>query len=176
MMPAFLAILGLVVVIMIIVSAVIGWGDPVTERMVLHMYWGVATSLMGLFAHTLTLFFFIGTGKAIREACQDHEQAWPFIGESSRFKGIISGRSMLANLVFIVQPILGAALYSGSLHSHWHLLGFGATLAVHGWAYGTELKYLGLNNVLMSKVAEWRITEGIITADPADHDESGEPS
>ena len=45
-MPAFLAILGLAVLIMIIVSAVIGWGDPVTERMVLHMYWGVATSLV----------------------------------------------------------------------------------------------------------------------------------
>ncbi len=90
MMPVFLAILGLAVLIMIVVSAVIGWGDSTTERAVFHMYWGVATSFVGLFTHTLILFFFIGTGKAIRKACQDHEQAWPFIGESNRFKKIIA--------------------------------------------------------------------------------------
>ena len=157
-MPVFLAVLGLAVVVLIVISALMGFGDMDAGRMVEHMYWGIATALLGLLAHTLTFFFFIGTAKAIREACRDHQPAWPFIGEANRFRSKIAGRAMLADLVLIVQPVLGAAVYSGQLHTHWHLFGFWTLLGVHLWAYGTELKFLGLNNVLLAKVGDWKAT------------------
>ena len=80
MMPVFLAVVNLAVTIMMVVSAVLGWGEPSSERVVTHMYWGVATALLGLFGHTLTMFFFIGTSKAIPDLttciCTDTEMCF----------------------------------------------------------------------------------------------------
>ena len=158
MMPVVLALANVLVAVLIVVSAVIGWNGVSPERVVLHMYWGVGTSILGLLAHTFTLFFFIGTGKAIRLACQDHAVARPFLVQSNRFKKTIAGRTMLGNLVLIVQPIIGAATYSQRLGSHWHYLGFWITLGVQLWVAYIELKLLGLNNVLMARVGEWQAT------------------
>ena len=160
-MPIILAFTNFLVLVMIIVSAVLGWGQPPEDRMFLHMYWGIATSLLGLLAHTFTMFFFIGTSKAIRLICEKHQAAYPFIEQSNRFKRLIAGRTMIANTVLIVQPILGAAVFSGRLASEFHYLSFWLTLGVQAWVAYIELKLLGLNNVLMAKVGEWKASGGM---------------
>lgn len=161
MMPVILAGLNFLTLLLLVVSAISAWVTKTPEAPFAHMYWGVATSLLGLFAHSFTMFFFIGTGKAIKEMCKDHEAAWPFIARSRSFKMKIYGKAMLAILMLIIQPVIGAAVYSGRLNSHWHLFGFFVTLAVQAWAFGVELKYLGLNNVLMAEITEWKET-GVI--------------
>jgi hypothetical protein len=118
----------------------------------------VATSFLGLLGHSLTMFFFMGTAKAIKEACKDHTPAWPFIGRANGQKSLIAGRTMIASTMLIIQPVLGAAVYSGRLSPHAHQFGFWATLLVQGWVLATELKYLGLNNVLLNDVARWKET------------------
>jgi len=160
-MPIILAFTNFLVLVMIIVSAVLGWGQPPEDRMFLHMYWGIATSLLGLLAHTFTMFFFIGTSKAIRLICEKHQAAYPFIEQSNRFKRLIAGRTMIANSVLIIQPILGAAVFSGRLASEFHYLGFWLTLGVQAWVVYIELKLLGLNNVLMARVGEWKASGGM---------------
>lgn len=164
-MPVVLASAQLLIIVMLVISAVVGWNHPPAERVVAHMYWGVATAFVALLAHTFTLFFFIGTSKAIRLECQDHPVALPFVNESNRYKRILAGRTQLASLVFIVQPVLGAAVYSARLESIWHYLAFWVTLAVQIWVGYTEFKLLGLNNVLMSRVAEWKASGGLVPVD-----------
>jgi hypothetical protein len=160
MTPVVLAFSQLLIVMMLVISALLGVGVPTSERLVWHMYWGVATSLVALFAHTFTLFFFIGTSKAIRMACQGHVAAQPFVDESNRYKRILAGRTQVASLAFIVQPVLGAAVYSARLSPWWHEWGFWLTLAVQLWVGFTEFKLLGLNNVLLARVAEWQASGG----------------
>ena len=155
-MPVFLAAVNFIVLLMLGISAYLGFGQLDTNGVFNHMYWGVATSFLGLFGHSFTMFFFVGTGKAIKEACRDHKPAWPFIGRSNGYKSLIAGRTMIASTMLIVQPVLGAAVYSGRLAAGWHQFGFWVTLLVHGWVLGTELKYLGLNNVLLDDVAKWK--------------------
>jgi hypothetical protein len=168
MMPVILAAANFLVLVMIIVSAVLGWGEPAEDRMFLHMYWGVTTSLLGLLAHTFTMFFFIGTSKAIRLTCEKHQVAYPFIEQSNTFKRVIAGRTMIANTVLIIQPVLGAAVYSGRLASEFHYLAFWLTLGVQAWVLYVELKLLGLNNVLMAKVGEWKAAGGMSAVSPDD--------
>jgi hypothetical protein len=168
MMPVILAFANVLVLVMIIVSAVMGWGQPPEDRMFLHMYWGVATSLLGLLAHTFTMFFFIGTSKAIRLTCEKHQAAYPFIDQSNQFKRVVAGRTMMANTVLIIQPVLGAAVYSGRLASEFHHLGFWLTLGVQAWVAYIELKLLGLNNVLLAKVGEWKAAGGLLTVSADD--------
>jgi hypothetical protein len=162
MTPVVLAFAQLLVVIMLVISAVMGWGHPPAENMVTHMYWGVSTAFLALLAHTLTLFFFIGTSKAIRLECQEHPVAKPFVQESNRYKRMLAGRTQIASLAFIVLPVLGAAAYSGRLSPYWHEAGFWLTLGVQVWVGYTELKLLGLNNVLMTRVAEWKASGGLL--------------
>lgn len=154
MMPVVLAGSQLLVLLLIIATAVAGW---VREgSLAAHMYLGIATSMWGLLAHTFTLFFFIGTSKAIRLECQGHPEAQVFIDESNSFKKMLAGRTQLASLVFILEPVLGAAVYSSRLSWWWHHAGFWLALLVQIWVGYTELKLLGLNNVLMARVAEWK--------------------
>jgi len=161
MMPVFLAVVNFAVLLLLIVTAIFGWIARGPEGAITHMYWGVGTVLLGLFGHSMTMFFFIGTGKSIKEMCKDHRPAWPFIQRSREFKRKIYGKAMLANLMLMVQAVMGAAVYSGRVSSNWHLFGFFVTLAVQAWAFGVELKYIGLNNVLMMEVSEWKRTGGV---------------
>lgn len=158
MMPIFLSLVNFAVLVLLLITALLGWGQLTSEQTFTHMYWGITTSLLGLFGHSFTMFFFIGTGKSIKELCKDHKPAWRFIAESNGYKRRIYGKAMLANLMLIVQPVLGAAVYSGRLNPRWHEFGFWVTVAVQAWVFGVELRYLGLNNVLMAKVSEWKET------------------
>lgn len=153
-MPVALAVSQLLVLLLVLASAVVGWTRD--GSLALHMYLGIATSLWALLAHTFTLFFFIGTSKAIRLECQGHPEAQHFVAESNRFKKILAGRTQLACVVFIVVPVLGAAVYSSQLSWLWHHAGFWLALGVQSWVGYTELDLLGQNNVLLNRVAEWK--------------------
>lgn len=165
MMPAFLAILQLIVLLMLLVTAYLGFGDHDPTGIFSHMYWGVATSILGMFGHTLVMFFLIGTSKAIRLMCKDHKPAWSFIERSNVFKRAVSGKSTMASMAFLIEPILGAASYSATISTQWHLLGFFVTLIVHVWVFGIELKCIGLNNLLMREVSAWKATGGMSEAE-----------
>lgn len=166
MMPAFLAVLQFVVLLMLLVSAYLGFGDHDPAGMLSHMYWGVATSILGMFGHTLVMFFLIGTSKAIRLMCKDHKLAWTFVERSNVFKRAVAGKSTMASMAFLIEPILGAASYSSTISTQWHLLGFFVTLGLHIWVFGIELKCIGLNNLLMHEVSEWKATGIVTKAEP----------
>ena len=168
MMPVVLAVAQFLVVLLLLATAVAGWMRE--GSLALHMYLGMATSLLALLAHTLTLFFFIGTSKAIRIECTGHPEAQHFVAESNRFKKVLAGRTQLACLVFIVEPVVGAAVYSASLSWLWHHAGFWLCLLVQLWVGFTELELLGRNNVLLNRVAEWKAGAGL----PAEPEPAGE--
>ncbi len=165
MMPVVLAVSQLLVVGLLLSTAVVGWTRE--GSLALHMYLGMATSLWALLAHTFTLFFFIGTSKAIRLECQGRPEAQHFVAESNRFKKVLAGRTQLACLVFIIEPVVGAAVYSSSLSWLWHHAGFWLCLVVQVWVAYTELELLGRNNVLLNRVAEWKAGEGLQSAESA---------
>lgn len=164
MTPVVLALSQLLVLVLLVISAVVGWTH--SGSLAAHMYWGISTALLALLAHTFTLFFFIGTSKAIRLECQGHAVAQSFVDESNAYKRILAGRTQLANLVFILEPVLGAAVYSGRLAWPWHQAGFWLALCVQLWVGYTELKLLGLNNVLLVRVADWKASGGLLPVQP----------
>lgn len=159
MMPVALAVSQVLVIVLLWATAIVGWTRE--GSLALHMYLGMATSLLALLAHTLTLFFFIGTSKAIRLTCEGQPDAEHFVAESNRFKKVLAGRTQLACLVFIVEPVVGAAVYSASLSWLWHHAGFWLCLLVQVWVGYTELELLGCNNVLLNRVAEWKAGAGL---------------
>jgi hypothetical protein len=163
MTPIVLALSQLLVLVLLLVSALVGWTRE--GSVAVHMYLGVGTALLALLAHTFTLFFFIGTSKAIRLACQGQAAAQPFVAESNRYKRILAGRTQLASLVFILEPVLGAAVYSSRISWLWHHAGFWLALGVQIWVGYTELKLLGLNNVLLLRVSEWKASGGLLPVD-----------
>lgn len=165
MTPIVLALSHSVVLALILATALVGWFE---DGLAAHMYLGIATSLLGLLAHTFTLFFFIGTAKAIRLACQGHPEASFFVAEANRFKRQLAGPTQLACLVFILEPVLGAAVYSSRISWVWHHAGFWLTLWVQLHVGYIELKLLGENNVLLERVAEWRASRALVeTAESA---------
>jgi hypothetical protein len=166
MMPLVLAALNLVVLLLLLISAWLGFRPSGAEGTVVHMYWGVGAALVGLLGHSLTMFFFMATGRAVKEACRDHKPAWPLIARSHAYRRLVSGRAMIACTMLIAQPVLGAAVHSGRLAAGWHQFGFWVTLAVQAWVAGTEVRYLGLNNALLNEVAEWRAAGIAPAADP----------
>jgi Na+/H+ antiporter NhaC len=159
-MPRILALLNFVALLLLVVSAVMGYLATAAEPAFTHMYWGVAAALAGLLGHSLTIFFFLGSGRAIKEACRDHQPAWPFIARARALRRTVTARALAACTMLIVQPVLGAAVYSGRMSAGWHHFGFWVTLLVQAWAAGTALKHLGLGNALLNEVAEWGKSRG----------------
>src|SRR5207247_1456368 len=80
-----------------------------------HVLWGFVATIVALFAHTITMFYFIGTGSAIKEEARKHEALLPLYQTARRFKARTSGTLTLAPILLMAASIAGAGVAGGSV-------------------------------------------------------------
>jgi hypothetical protein len=120
-----------------------------------HVAYAIPTVLLSLFSQSMVLFFFIGTGRMVKDEIATlvpgDRQA---VLEALRgFKRRTSPPATLALLSAIGVFVLGGAVHTRALPSWYHLAASVAAVAVHLWAL----------------LAEWGafLENGRLMADPA---------
>jgi hypothetical protein len=113
-----------------------------------HIFFALATVVVGLFSQSMTMFFFIGTGKEIKEAANNDALV---VQRTKLFKTRVFPAAMYAMLVLMVTFIMGGGVATGKTPKWLHLSLTAATLVMYGRAYWVQLQAMQENAGLMEK-------------------------
>ncbi|MEA2164336.1 MAG: hypothetical protein QOK37_2463 [Thermoanaerobaculia bacterium] len=146
-MAQFLLITTLLSIACLIATSVAGF-TATPQHLATHIFWSLATVILGLFSQSMTMFFFIGTGKEIKDAANNDDAV---VKRTKAFKAKVFPAATYAMLILMVTFIMGGGVASGKT-PHWlHLTLVIATIAMYGWAYWVQLQAMMENATLMEK-------------------------
>jgi uncharacterized membrane protein len=122
-----------------------------------HFVLALLSTLLALFAHSMTMFYFIGTGKILKDAAIERgfEPDLKVIARTRRMKAETSGIATLAMVAIIVSFVIGGGAVprpniavSPWIHGGAAIVG----LVLHLAAFRAELRNLIANNTLNNEV------------------------
>jgi hypothetical protein len=117
-----------------------------------HVALAIPTVLLSLFSQSMVIFYFIGTGRLVKDeiaAFPDAEKK-PLLSALSRFKRRTSPPATLALLSAIAVFVLGGAAHTRFLPAWTHGLAAAVAAALHVWALFAEWKTFAENTALMN--------------------------
>lgn len=117
-----------------------------------HFTLGVVSSLIALFAVVITMFYFIGTAKAVKEGVRDHNLDRDYYELTLKYKKQYFPGMTASLLFYIAAPGFGAAAQVGSVSHLTHGIVAYLTLLVHLWICVRGQEYLIENDRLVAKV------------------------
>jgi hypothetical protein len=111
---AFLSIAGLVA------SLGLGFIASDAAGLLRHTTAGVFATMLTLLTHSMMMFYFIGKGKAVREAVAEGNLSRDFVVEISRARKPVFSFATLAMLLTIAAGIVGGGVDVGSMPAGLH--------------------------------------------------------
>jgi len=146
-MAAFLLLTTLLTIAGLIATAVAGFlANPLSAAQ--HIFLAMATTFVGLFSQSMTMFFFIGTGKEIKEKAQGDVAV---VQETKAFKSRVFPAAMWALTAIMVTFIMGGGVATGKTPRLLHDALALTTLFLFARAYWIELRAMDENARLMEK-------------------------
>ena len=121
-----------------------------------HIIVAVPTVLFSLFTQSMVLFFFIGTGKLLKEAAakrSDPEGRDYILRRVKDFKARTSALATFAPLSALAAGLLGAGAHTGTTPAWLHLWSAVLALVLHVVALGREVVAMAETNQLMDEAA-----------------------
>src|SRR2546429_957468 len=119
-----------------------------------HFLFGFFTTFLVTLAQSMTMFYFIGTGKHVKDLVAKHPSGKDFIQRTKVFKAKVFPPALWAMLFTMATMILGGGVHT---RVRWTppLLHAGlaaASLYFNVVAFWKEAKYMIENNMLMEEV------------------------
>jgi len=146
-MAQFLLITTLLSIAGIIATTVVGF-TATPGHVAQHIFFALGTVVAGLFSQSMTMFFFIGTGKEIKDAAKQDAEV---VQRTKVFKARVFPAAFYAMLVLMVTFIMGGGVASGKTPVWLHLALSAATIFMYGRAYWVQLQAMQENAGLMEK-------------------------
>lgn len=116
-----------------------------------HILFALGTVVIGLFSQSMTMFFFIGTGKQLKDKTGGTEQEAEVKAATRRFSMVVSPAATFAMAVLMVTFIMGGGVSSGKTPVWLHdVLAF-ASLLMYARAYWIEVRLMDENARLMER-------------------------
>jgi hypothetical protein len=130
-------------------SAAIPFAKAAVSR---HVGLAIPTVLLSLFSQSMVIFFFIGTGRLVKDriAGFPEPEKGAVLATLRRLKRRTSPAATFALLSAIAVFVLGGAVHTRALPSWTHLAAALAAVALHAWALAAEAKAFAENGRLMA--------------------------
>lgn len=146
-MAQFLLITTLFTIAGLIATIVMGFrADP--AHVASHILFALVTVIVGLFSQSMTMFFFIGTGKELKDKSEKDADV---LQKTRDFKSKVFPAAMWAMAAIMVTFIMGGGVGIGRTPVWLHdSLAF-VSLLMFGRAYWIELRAMDENARLMEK-------------------------
>lgn len=113
-----------------------------------HIIAAIATVVVGLFSQSMTMFFFIGTGKELKDAS---EQDANVVQRTKHFKNRVFPAAMWAMAAIMVTFIMGGGVGQGRTPIWLHDALTTLTIVLYARAYVIDLQAMNENATLMEK-------------------------
>ena len=116
-----------------------------------HIFLALGTVVLGLFSQSMTMFFFIGTGKQIKDKAKggEHESD---VRKSTRALAMrVSPAATYAMAILMVTFIMGGGVSTGKTPRWLHLTLSAMTIVFYARAYWIEIRAMEQNARLMDE-------------------------
>jgi hypothetical protein len=149
-MAQFLLITTLLSIAGLIATGVMGFmASP--GHVATHILVALVTVVLGLFSQSMTLFFFIGTGRQLKDKAAG-KKGEEEVRQTTRTMSMkISPAATFAMALLMVTFIMGGGVASGKTPKWLHLTLTIGTVVLYARAYVIELRAMMDNAVLMEK-------------------------
>ena len=150
-MAQVLLITTLLTIAGLIVTAVLGFRADSGAEVGNHIIYALVTVVIGLFSQSMTMFFFIGTGKEIKDKAKGEQDEAGVVNQTRSFKNRVFPAALYAMLTIMVTFILGGGVHRGSLPVWTHQLLTVASIVMFARAYWIEIRAMDENARLMER-------------------------
>ena len=158
-MALFLPGLQIITALLLIAAGVSGFyavPGPQSQSFLIHFLLGCFGAIMALFVHSMVMFYFIGSGKGMKDALDEFE-----IANDSEyrlrirfFKKTVFPKAFFSILLTLAAGIIGGGVASGMI-DHWiHLWVTLAAIALNLFAFPDEYKYVKENGELVKQLEQ----------------------
>jgi hypothetical protein len=117
-----------------------------------HFLFGFFTTFLVALAQSMTMFYFIGTGKQVKDLVANYQAGQEFIRRTKRFKAKVFPPSTWAILFTMATMIVGGGVDTRVIPTFVHTLLAAAALYYNLVAFWREAKYMIEHNMLMEEV------------------------
>jgi hypothetical protein len=116
-----------------------------------HVRWAIPTVLLSLFSQSMVIFYFIGTGRLVKDevGAYPEDERGRVLSALGDLKRRTSPAATLALLSAIGVFVLGGAAHTRALAPWTHLAASAVALATHIWAFFAEFAAFSDNHDLM---------------------------
>jgi len=117
-----------------------------------HVGYAIPTVILSLFSQSMVLFYFIGTGRLIKDevASYPEPERARILSLLRDFKRRTSPAATFALASAIAVFVLGGAVHTRALPSWVHLASSLLAVLLHAWALAAEWRVFGENTALMN--------------------------
>jgi hypothetical protein len=123
----------------LIFSAAIGFVAASSAEVSRHVSLGLFFTLITLLAHSMTMFYLIGKGKAVREAVTEGDLSPELYATVARARKPVFSIATAAMLLTMVTAIIGGGVDTGALPAGIHSMLAVAAIAANVMALRTEV-------------------------------------
>ena len=117
-----------------------------------HVAFGIFSTMITLLAHSMMMFYFIGKGKAVKDALKEHSLTGDYYQRIGAARKPVFSIGTLAMAVTMVAAIMGASVDTGVLPPMVHaMIAYGA-VAANLAALKTEISALIVSSRVVDEV------------------------
>ena len=136
----------------LVYSAFLGYTIAASADLLTHTTLGIFFTLITLLAHSMTMFYLIGKGKAVREAVTEGNLSPDLYAAVARARKPVFSIASIAMLLTMVTAIVGGGVDTGTLPAGVHSL-FALSAIVANWmALRTELSAMTSSSRIVAEV------------------------
>jgi hypothetical protein len=142
----------LVSIVSFVISVYIGFTIDGPSHVQQHVLFGLFATFLVTLAQSMTMFYFIGTGKQVKDLVISHSITEGFVQRTKVFKARVFPPALWAMLFTMATMILGGGVHTRLIPSWVHLLLATAAFFFNVKAFYREAKYMIEHSVLMQEL------------------------
>ena len=116
-----------------------------------HIFLALGTVVIGLFSQSMTMFFFIGTGKQLKDKAKGSEREADVRKSTRSLAMRVSPAATYAMAMLMVTFIMGGGVATGKTARWVHVSEVAATIILFARAYWIEIQAMQKNAELMEE-------------------------
>jgi hypothetical protein len=149
-MAQFLLITTLLSIAGLIATSIVGF-LAAPGHVAQHIFFALVTVVIGLFSQSMTMFFFIGTGRQLKDKTAGGAEEGAVKQATRAMAMKVSPAATYAMAILMITFIMGGGVGSGATPRWLHLTLSAATILLYLRAYWIEIRAIDQNERLIEK-------------------------
>jgi hypothetical protein len=140
-------------IVALVITMILGFGIDSRPEVSQHFLFALFTTFVAVLAQCMSIFYFIGTAKQVKDLMADHPRRGEFVDRTRHFKSRVFPPATWAIVFTMAAFIIGAGVDTRVVPTWIHTALAVLALAFNAFALLREVQFMSRNNILLDEVA-----------------------